>query len=37
MWWKQLRISRSSVYRVMRQRKLERRLTTYTPMPIPSA
>ncbi len=34
---KQLRISRSSVYRVMRERKLERRQITYTPMPIPSA
>ena len=34
---KQLRISRSSVYRVIRERKLERRLTTYTRMPIPSA
>jgi DNA invertase Pin-like site-specific DNA recombinase len=34
---KQLRISRSSVYRVMRERKLERRLTTYTPTPTPSA
>jgi DNA invertase Pin-like site-specific DNA recombinase len=34
---KRLRISRSSVYRVMRERKLERRPTTYTPMPIPSA
>ena len=34
---KQLRISRSSVYRVMRERKLERRQITYTPKPTPSA
>jgi DNA invertase Pin-like site-specific DNA recombinase len=34
---KQLRISRSSVYRVMRERKLERRQTAYTAMPTSSA
>jgi DNA invertase Pin-like site-specific DNA recombinase len=34
---KQLRISRSSVYRVMRERKLKRRQTAYTTLPIPSA
>ena len=34
---KQLRISRSSVYRVMRERKLERRQITYTALPTASA